>query len=55
MYGLGRVLSFIFFERLVPPQIEEILEDPYFEFLENILFLVQMCLQVDPDNRPHFG
>ena len=55
IYGFGRVINFIFFGTLEPPQPEALLIDPHFEFLDHLLFLINMCLQVDPDDRPGFG
>ena len=55
VYGFGRVLNFIFFGSHDPPQPEAVLADPHFEFLDNLIFLINMCLEVDPDDRPGFG
>jgi hypothetical protein len=55
VYGFGRTLCFIFFGSLTPPHPESLANEPMAEVLANILFLIQMCLNVDPDDRPGFG
>lgn len=55
MYGFGRVISYLFFRNISPPLPEAVLADPHFEFLDHLIFLINMCLQVDPDDRPGFG
>ena len=55
VYSFGRVLSYVFFDKITPPSPDELEEQPYPELLKNILFIVTECLQIDPDNRPTFA
>lgn len=55
VYGFGRTLSYIFFGSIVPPTPEGYLSSPLFDIMDHIIFLINMCLKVDPDDRPGFG
>ncbi len=55
MHGFGCTLSYIFFSDIRPPHIEDLLLEPDFEVLEHLVFLIQMCISIDPDDRPGFG
>lgn len=56
VYSFGRTLSFIFFGKLAPPVPEsQNFAPPYGHFYQNLIFLIEMCLQIDPDDRPSFG
>ena len=55
VYSQGRILSYIFFNSLSPPSPDDLLTHPYPEMLKNVLFIITLCLQVDPDERPTFS
>ncbi len=43
------------FGTLDPPQYDRVAEDVHAELLKNLIFLIEMCLNVDPDDRPCAG
>ena len=53
--GFGRTLCYIFFGDVVLPAIESLVNEPFHEVLENVYFIVEQCLKVDPDDRPGFS
>lgn len=55
VYGFGRTLSYIFFGSTNPPQPETFLSEPIFEIMDHLIFLINMCINVDPEDRPSFG
>jgi hypothetical protein len=54
-YSFGRVINFIFFNSIFVPNVDEIEIHPFRELLKNILFLITMCMNIDPDERPVFA
>jgi hypothetical protein len=55
VYSFGRILSFLFFKSIIPPSSEDLDIYPYPDLVRNIHYLVGICLQVDPDDRPTFA
>lgn len=55
VYGFGRTLCYIFFNEINPPNPESFLSEPLFDVLDHIIFLINMCITVDPEDRPGYG
>ena len=53
--GFGRILSYMFFGNVYPPCLEALQYEGHYEILENIYFLVNLCLRIDPDDRPAYS
>ena len=43
------------FGTMDPPHYDRVAEDVQAELLKNLIFLIEMCLNVDPDDRPCAG
>ena len=48
-------MCFVMFGTIEPPHYERVAEDVHAELLKNLIFLIEMCLNVDPDDRPCAG